>query len=102
MARTPRASKEEEDRLELVWAALTNPRRTIGSIQLLAAEHGFHDLVAFNEAFRARYGNSPAEIRKAARRRRMRRVMATRRAFSPRSVAAAQPKTRAGWIGGWL
>ena len=41
MARTPRAPKEDEDRLELVWAALTNPRRTI-------------DLVAFNEAFRVR------------------------------------------------
>jgi hypothetical protein len=41
MARSPRAPKEEDDRLELVWAALTNPRRTIGSIQLVASEHGF-------------------------------------------------------------
>jgi transcriptional regulator GlxA family with amidase domain len=72
MARSPRASKEEDDRLELVWAALTNPRRTIGSIQLVASEHGFHDVVTFNKAFRARYGSSPAEIRKAARKRRIR------------------------------
>ena len=38
MARSPRAPKEEDDRLELVWAALTNPRRTIGSIQLVGRE----------------------------------------------------------------
>ena len=38
MARGPRAPKEGDDRPELVWAALTNPRRTIGSIQLLGRE----------------------------------------------------------------
>jgi AraC-like DNA-binding protein len=59
----------EDDRLERVWSVLTNPRHAIRSIQVLAAEHGFDDLAAFNAAFRKRYGASPAAIRKAAKKR---------------------------------
>lgn len=55
------------DRLEQVWTILTNPRRAIVSVAAVAAEHGFTDLAAFNKAFRERYGSSPAEIRKAVR-----------------------------------
>lgn len=59
----------QDDRLELVWAVLTNPRQSIRSIQVLAAEHGFDDLAAFNAAFRKRYGSSPVVLRKAAKKR---------------------------------
>jgi hypothetical protein len=52
-----------EDRLEQVWAALTNPKRMIRSIQILAQEHGFDDLAEFNREFRKRYGVSAREIR---------------------------------------
>lgn len=55
------------DRLKEVWQILTNARRSIRSIAEVAAEHGFTDMVAFNRAFRERYGSSPAEIRKAVR-----------------------------------
>ena len=57
----------KEDRLEQVWAALINPKRTIRSIQILAQEHGFDDLAEFNEDLRKRYGLSAREIRKAAK-----------------------------------
>jgi hypothetical protein len=53
----------KEDRLEQVWAALINPKRAIGSIQILAEEHGFDDLAEFNREFRQRYGVSAREIR---------------------------------------
>ena len=59
----------KEDRLEQVWTALINPKRAIRSIQILAHEHGFDDLAAFNEAFRKRYGVSAREVRKAAKKR---------------------------------
>lgn len=59
----------QDNRLEQVWAVLTNPRQSIRSIQVLAAEHGFDDLAAFNAAFRARYGSSPVVIRKAVKKR---------------------------------
>lgn len=48
-------------------AILTNPRRTIRSIQTVAAEHGFNDLADFNRRFRDRYGSGPVELRKLAR-----------------------------------
>lgn len=64
----PRRATEEE-RLEQVWAALTNPKRAIRSIQVLAEGHGFDDLWAFNAAFRKRYGVSAVDIRKAAKKR---------------------------------
>lgn len=59
----------EGDRLEQVWTVLTNPRHSIRSVQVLAAEHGFDDLAAFNAAFRKRYGSSAVTIRKAAKKR---------------------------------
>ena len=55
------------DRLEEVWQILTNPRRSIVSVAVLAAEHGYTDLAKFNKAFREKYGSSPIEIRKAAK-----------------------------------
>lgn len=57
----------QDERLEQVWAILTNPKQSIRSIQSVAAEHGFEDLTAFNKAFKARFGNSPVVTRKAAR-----------------------------------
>ena len=51
---------------------LTNPKRPIRSIQVLAAEHGFTDLAAINRAFRERDGSGPAELRKAVRKSRVR------------------------------
>jgi AraC-like DNA-binding protein len=59
--------RDEEDRLEQLFAVQSNPRQSIRSIQILAAEHGFDDLTAFNAAFRERYGSSPVAIRKAAK-----------------------------------
>lgn len=59
----------EEDRLEQLFAVLTNPRQSIRSIQVLAAEHGFDDLGTFNTAFRKRYGSSAVALRKAAKKR---------------------------------
>lgn len=61
-----------DERLEALYAVLTNPKRQIGSIQRLALEHGFEDLTAFNKAFQKRYGSSPVDIRKAVRKGRMR------------------------------
>jgi outer membrane immunogenic protein len=58
-------AKPKADRLEEVHAILINPRQAIGSIQMLAAEHGFTDLIKFNQLFRERYGSGPAELRKA-------------------------------------
>jgi transcriptional regulator GlxA family with amidase domain len=60
------------DRLEDVWSVLTNPKRQIRSIQTLAAEHGFDDLVEFNRLFRERYGVSAADIRRGVRKRKVR------------------------------
>jgi len=57
----------KEDRLEQVWAALIDRKRSIRSIAELAKEHGFEDLSEFNNAFMKRYGMSPATIRKSAR-----------------------------------
>lgn len=57
----------EADPLAQAWNALTNPKRAIRSIQILAQELGFDDLGKFNAAFRERYGSSPVEIRKAVR-----------------------------------
>lgn len=59
----------QDDRLEQIWAVLTNPKAPIRSIQVLAEEHGFDDLTAFNAAFRKCYGSSPSVIRKAAKKR---------------------------------
>jgi AraC-like DNA-binding protein len=64
----PRPASQDA-RLEQVWAVLTNPKQSIRSIQVLAAEHGFDDLAAFNAAFRKRYGSSPVVLRKAAKKR---------------------------------
>jgi AraC-like DNA-binding protein len=55
-------AKSSANRLEGVHAILINPRQGIGSIQMLAAEHGFTDLTDFNQLFRERYGTGPAEL----------------------------------------
>jgi AraC-like DNA-binding protein len=63
------AGDDPEDPLEQVWAALINPKRAIGSIQILAKAHGYEDLVEFNREFRQRYGVSAREVRPAAKKR---------------------------------
>lgn len=65
MAKAP--TKDEAERLEALHAILINPKRSIGSIQILAAEHGFTDLPAFNTLFHERYGSSPVALRKFAK-----------------------------------
>jgi AraC-like DNA-binding protein len=65
----PRIPKD--DKLEQVWSILTNPKRSIRSIQAVAVEHGFDDLAAFNALFQKRYGMSPVAARKAVKKQRM-------------------------------
>jgi AraC-like DNA-binding protein len=69
---TAMAKPSKDDQLEQVWAILTNPKRSIRSIQAVAAEHGFNDLEEFNRLFEKRYGNSPVVARKAVRKGRAR------------------------------
>lgn len=64
---TPAAKPSDADRLEEVWTILTNPKRSIRSIQMLAVEYGFDDLAAFNELFKERYGTTAAALRKFAK-----------------------------------
>lgn len=59
--------KQQDERLEAAWATLSNAKRAIRSIQVLAQELGFDDLTAFNAAFKKRYGVSPVDVRRAAR-----------------------------------
>jgi AraC-like DNA-binding protein len=62
----------KDDRLEEVWSVLTNPKRSIRSIQAVAAEHRFDDLGEFNQLFHKRFGVSPVDARKAVKKQRIR------------------------------
>ena len=61
------AKAARPDPLEQVWAILINPERSIRSIKFVAREHGFNDMAEFSRAFRERFGASPREVRRFAR-----------------------------------
>jgi AraC-like DNA-binding protein len=55
-------------RLELSRLRLLDPRFSHQSISSLAFDSGFGDLSGFNRAFKAKYGLSPRQLPRAARR----------------------------------
>ena len=62
----------QDQRLEGVHSILIDDRRAITNVASVAAEHGFHDLAKFNRLFRERYGSGPVEVRRLARKGRLR------------------------------
>lgn len=56
------------ERLARAYRMLSDPRKSELFISAIAYEAGFGDLSYFNRTFRRRYGASPSEVRKAAKR----------------------------------
>jgi AraC-like DNA-binding protein len=56
-----------EQRLERVHRMLRDPRLAARAISVIALEAGFSDLSHFNRSFRRRFGESPSDVRAAAR-----------------------------------
>jgi AraC-like DNA-binding protein len=58
-----------ENRLQLAWRRLKDPRHDHKKVSEIAYEAGFNDISYFNRSFRRRFGATPSDVRLAARKR---------------------------------